>query len=509
MAHYGWGIDCGDGTLKAVRLKSEGRALKVVKVVEIPYLDPFLKKKSPPASLDRRAVAALIQFGNQVVISDLDKVAVGFPSFHAVEGILELPRVDEIRREEMIRFEIGSLVHAPIENLASHFEHHSFPSKDLEKVLFHVTGKEEFIAFQHYLSEAGVPYDCIVSPGSALIDNVKLCTNAGSPCLVISPGFSSTTLALFNRSDFWTRTLPLGLPVGPGKEIEMARGKVDLMCDSLKRELDSFLSSSIQGGKLKLSRALLTGEGARVPAVVNALDAKLDLQVEVLRLSSKLSIDPSDGELPSESTIHTMSKAIGLAAGVLENSHTGCSLSLHSPRRRALRRLPSLTLACFLMFLLSLGVSFFEIVKSWRLEKHNASVQQLSPSVESDAVEDMQDRVMNLRSNLKSLKEAYVARKNLKLVEKLIQRFENVSDRGVFGDYHMTSFVIDFLKNRKVSSSVATRLKNNEDVIRELTSYFKVISPKAEIKGPLPAMEETPPEGLAPLAVFEVEGDLY
>ena len=78
MPRHAWGIDIGDGTLKAVRLKAEGRNLKVVRVVEIPYLDPFLEKKSPPASLDRRAVAALYQFGSSVKIPETDLVALGY-----------------------------------------------------------------------------------------------------------------------------------------------------------------------------------------------------------------------------------------------------------------------------------------------------------------------------------------------------------------------------------------------------------------------------------------------
>ena len=46
MTRHAWGIDVGDGTLKAVRVGRTRSQLEIVRVVEIPYYDPFVAAKT-------------------------------------------------------------------------------------------------------------------------------------------------------------------------------------------------------------------------------------------------------------------------------------------------------------------------------------------------------------------------------------------------------------------------------------------------------------------------------
>lgn len=508
MAQYGWGIDCGDGTLKAVRLKAEGRYLKIVQVEEIPYLDPFLKKKSGGASLDRRAVAALIQFGNSVDISDLDRVAMSFPSFTAKEGVLELPRVEESQREEMVRFELSSLLNHPEEVLNIRHEHHSFPSADMEKIRYHIARRDEYENFLHHLAKAEIPYDRIVSPGAAMADMAKLLTNTGSPGFLVSPGFNATTLTLFNRSDYFTRVLPLGLPAGPGREMEISKVLLNEMCDLLKREIDVFLEKVLSKGKIKLSKILITGEGACIPAVVNAMDARMDLAVEVLQPSARLMVDETR-QLPyPKGHLYSMSKALGLAAGVLDRTSTGCQLSAPSPRRQSLRRLPALTWASALILLLVLGFWGLKTMESSQMDGFESRMEEMSPKVQAEAVEQMQDRVDNLRFHVNCLKNAESARRNFRGLIQYLMGFENPSVRGTVGDYHLTYLSLDLGEERRALAQVASRMSDSDGVKGELLKSFKLLCPDPAVEGPLPAMEETPPEGMSPMAIYKLEGEL-
>ena len=144
MSRYAWGIDVGDGTLKAIRLKAKSKSLCVVQAIEIPYLDPFLEKKSAPSCLDRRAIAALYQLGSTTRIHYQDKVAVGFSSFHAFEGIIDLPRIEKDKRDEMIRYELSSHIILPLADLKITHCHHRLRSTDMEIALVHAAKKQEF-----------------------------------------------------------------------------------------------------------------------------------------------------------------------------------------------------------------------------------------------------------------------------------------------------------------------------------------------------------------------------
>ena len=207
MGRYAWGIDVGDGTLKAVRLRAERRGLRVVRTVEIPYHDPFLETKTAPSPLDRRAAAALDQLIEHERFKDTDRVLVGFPSFHVMEGVVMIPRVEDEKREDMIRFEVNDLDKVLPQPLIRRNRPLGFVSSDLERVAFLSAPKTEYEAFLERLQVTGIPYDGIYSSCAALAGMAVLSPRQtasgqqtggsqrdGNAVLILSIGYSAAEI---------------------------------------------------------------------------------------------------------------------------------------------------------------------------------------------------------------------------------------------------------------------------------------------------------------------------
>ncbi len=508
MSRYAWGIDIGDGTLKAIRLKADGRSLQIVRVVVIPYLDPFLKKKSLPTTLDRRAVAALYQFGSSVPIADPDRVAVGFPSVQAIEGVIEIPRVEDDQKEKMIQFEVAALTDVPLQDLAIHSVHHRYRSEDIEQVLIHATKARELEAFLNYLEESKIPYDRIVSSGAALVDMARLCVRMENAYLIISPGYNATVLTALNGNDFWTRILPLGLPVAPGESIEVARDRIDELCGVLTGEIESFFKWIRFGQAFHPKKVLVSGEGARIPAFINRLDAALSAPVEVMRPVTRLNPVPQKQGMPPESEVLSMGKAIGLAVGAVDETRKRCTLAESLPRRRALKRLPLLTALCSLVLVMVLFLWWMEHVRSRRIDGIEDGLRTMAPSPRADEMEDLAKRVKRFHGAIQILEETHKTRKRLLSAGKLLARIEEASIRGTFGDYFLRDLEMTFEEGGALKATMGTRLSGEEMVKEEIQTLFKAISREPAIEGPLPSGEETPPEGLAPLVLYHVDGDV-
>jgi hypothetical protein len=109
-------------------------------------------------------------------------------------------------------------------------------------------------------------------------------------------------------------------------------------------------------------------------------------------------------------------------------------------------------------------------------------------------------------SGIELLEEAHKDRRQLPILSRLLTRFEEESSRGSFGDYHMTDLVMDFGPEGRLKAMAGTRLADAEMVLIELNAMFQPVATALKIEGPLPSGEETPPEGLPPLVLYQIEG---
>ncbi|MFH2001441.1 MAG: hypothetical protein ABIK28_17290 [Planctomycetota bacterium] len=509
MPQSAWGIDIGDGTLKAVRLKKENRGFRVVQAVEIPYHDPFAKKKTVPPAMNRRTVAALRQLRETVLLGDLDLVAVGFPSFQALEGVLEIPRVDEQKQHDLIQYEIASKFALDLQKLKIWYKILRVKSADMQEVMAFSVRDNEFQVFLSCLKDAGIPHDRIVSCSSGLVDITHLCQHGNQQTLVLSPGFSATHMVLMQNKEFWSRTLPLGFPGSQGENIEVARNKIQSYCHVLKKEATVFALSSLAGESYNPVKVFVTGEGARVPSFINALDSTLEIPVEVLRPASRISLSSSGRkDMPPKDTVYSMGKAMGLAVGALVESRSACLLSGSPPSRRAMRKLPALSGICGILLCLIIGFFVIEWDRGRRLGGMEDALRAVQPDYPVKELGDLQDNITTLSEEVKELNRVHKEREFLLNVGKLLTRLEGRSIKGSFGDYHLQSLTMGFTESLPFSATVATRRDASQETLDELKAFFPSTSRAPDLNGPLPAQEETPPEGMSPLVLFEIKGSL-
>lgn len=508
MTRYAWGIDLGDGNLKGLRLRLRRDILQVVRAVEIPYTDPFLRKPTLPATFDRRTVAALLQFVNTVSPARGDTVAVLFPSFHAMEGAFEIPRVEGEKGEALIRYEAARLARTPAEELTILHRPLKVVSSELELVQIQAVRTADFKTFIHFLREAEVTYDRIVLPGAALAEAVRLASPSTGPYLVVSLGFTAATLVLIEGEAHWARTLPLALPVAPGTALEAAREKVGRLCQTLEGEVESFLRWVPSKASRDLRKIFLTGEGARIPAILNALDTVFPVPVEKLRPSARVE-HPHDAEgFPPEETIHSMGKALGLAAGALRHGSAPPSLAALMPERRIHAQRRRLFAAAVLLFFLVAGLGGLARLRAARLAGLEARARALAPSPRAGEMDRLLRRLEQDRTALEHLLLLEKRRESLPRLREMLARMETPSPRGTVGDYHLERVELSFEGGGRLRALVATRMPEDGTVKEELPLLLSPLVEEIRVSGPLPSGEETPPEGLAPLVHYRVEGAL-
>ncbi len=510
MAQHAWGIDIGDGTLKAVRVRKRPSGFDIVRAVRIPYFDPFISRKPLSAPIERRAVAALIQFKNTAKVPDGDIVAIGYPSFTTIESHLAPPNVGKDELERMVQFEVAELTSLPLDELSIAFKTRKGRSHDRCSVQVLAAVKNELESFEDQINEVGLPCDRLVSSAGSLFDFLKTVHSGPSECIVISPGLAATSFLILQRNAYWTRTAPMRLPLPPGEGADMAKDRIELFADELGNEAEKFLESS----PLKKGRApkkiFVTGEGARVPALLNILDSRMPLPVGILSTDSNLTIDRDKYSLPPASVVASMSKAIGLAVGSLTEKSPLISLAQADPKRLLLRKLPAFTWLAFLFFFAVAGIAGIESYcgrEQKSLENRFGSLKAFDLLDEASA---LKSEIGIIENELARMERAVTESRVAIIPGRIINRMEDKSIRGKFGLFHIVEIVIDNQNpdEKMMSAIVATRLSDGEEISREIDRIFGpfLLKPNESLSGPYPSGEVNPPPGESPLVHYRVKG---
>jgi len=510
MARYAWGIDIGDGTLKAVRLVRTRTGYAVVGAEEIPYFDPFFAKKRPPTPIDRRAVAALIQFANSQPIADSDSVAIGFESYGTFEGHVKAPRTSESDLDRIVSFEVAEESSVPLDNLTIAFEVRDSRSPDTYKIQTLATVTNEVETFGKHLDETGLTWDRIYPAGGALVHYLRLSHPASGDYAVLSPGLAATSLLVAQRSDYRSKTIPAGLPLPPGEGSEMAPDKMSAFADRLKKEIDQFIVEVFGGGSFAPKTLLISGEGARVPALLNALDARMGVPVEILGGGPRLTIDSQKAELPPADVVSSMGRALGLALEALSEKPVQLALKKADQKRQVMRIMPALTGVTLLLLLCAVGFRVAEMYRNRTLTRLSDRHEVAVPRELSDEVSRLDSDMRLLERELNLLGQAREDSLVAALPGRIISRFEEQSQRGVYGDYHLVeiSFSCEEPEARKFDAVVGTRLSDERTVSREMFSLFGEIVESPMVTGPHPSGEVNPPENMSPLVHYRVNGIL-
>jgi hypothetical protein len=298
----------------------------------------------------------------------------------------------------------------------------------------------------------------------------------------------------------------MGLPMAFGAGAEVARDKIQAIVRVLKHEIPAFASFVFQEQKFKAAKILVSGEGSRVPGLVNALDASLSAPVEVINLSPRVSTAPEDEDFPEDRVALSMGKAIGLAAGALETERPACALAGPVARRNLFKEIPLLTYLAGLILLMVAGMAGLESARSGRLKALQQNLAAEEPSSAGDAMEAQRERIDRLQARVRHLQAAHRARSLFPRLGELFNRFEAKSSRGTFGDFHLKSITVDYESSNTMEATVATRRAGEEETRNELSRLFEPFLEDLRLEGPTSAQEETPPPGLGPLVLYKVEG---
>jgi Tfp pilus assembly PilM family ATPase len=516
MALHAWGIDIGDGALKAVRVRERNGRFEIVKAVEIPYFDPFFVDKKNTVPINRRATAALIQFSNTITIPDGDRVAIGYPSFKTFEGFLRPPKVDEAELKRIVSFEVGEMMSVPLKKLDIQFRLREGRSLDSHRIQTLVTDSREKGHFLRQIGEIGLSWDRIESWESAMIPLLRLSYPASDHMLVMSPGLTATTLLVIKRADFWGMTLPVGLTLPPGECADMARDKMTALAARLDGEINDFAQALPVGKGFRPAKILVSGEGARVPSLLNALDARTRQPVEVLRPGPDIVIDSGKHNLPPADRVASMGKAIGLALGSFSAEPVSIPLAEPVRTRRFMKTIPALTGVSFLLLLTAAGFRGLEWKRTQELEQIDVDLENTIPRKLMQETDIAQREITQLRKKLEYMEESTWESLVARIPARLFDRFESKSARNTYGDYQLVELSIDRdekdgpVRKRALSAVVATRLTDEQTVSKELKATFRAFlkSPTITISGPHPSGEVTPPANMSPLVHYRLSGTL-
>jgi|GEM_PF-4099940 len=510
MAHHTWGIDFGDGTLRAVRLLEVAGGYEVVRAVQIPYFDPFLLKRPRSSPLGRRAFTALKQFVQQERIERGDDVVLGYPTFQGFECTLNPPRVGEKDLARIVDFEIKELTSLELDRLDIGFRLEESRSPDTYRVQARVAVKAEVEILLAQLNVLNLAWDQINLAAGALVPLVRSAYSAQADYVVLSPGLAATDVVIIQRSRYWTRTLPVGLPMPPGEAADMARDTMEALAVRLVREVSAFKKVLPLSKGFEACKILVSGEGAQVPSLVNSLDRHVKEPVEILRPAASLVFDPTRHQLPDTVTVASMGRAIGLALARIDSQEIQVPLIKQLKGRQVAKAVGALQLIFVLFFILAAGFKGLELYRTHDLGALQARLDQLVPAERLAEMESIGAQILTHEDELERLADTAWESVVARAPGLVMSLFEAESKRGTYGDYHLVELALDNSTPEMgtLTTVVATRLTDEEGALSELQGLFKPFLKNSKVSGPYPSGETETPQNQSPLVHYEVAGSL-
>lgn len=358
-----FGIELGDGALKAVKLERRGPRLVVTFADYRPYARPEDGAARPIAGLDPRAFATLAAFLAEHRPSPLARVYVGMPSIGALNRVVRVPDVGEGQLESIADYELHRSVRGPLEDYVHRTRVLRGKGEDAEvSVALFALRRKLRDAFISDLSRAGLEFDMLVPSPAALAQFARYDRPFQGTRIVVSIGLRATEVVYEKDGAYCFRTLPLGC-VGfkaiPRSE-ETARNKA-------ARKLVKKLTYEIGAGSAFFfgdeshwdpQSVSLFGEGAIESEIVTQFDRHYKGRLEAIGKLNRIGLSPSvagDGKQHAAQ----MGSALGLAILAARADESEIELVQPHKARAAARRVP--VLAAF-----SLALAFVAGAVTWR-----------------------------------------------------------------------------------------------------------------------------------------------
>ncbi|MBI3819655.1 MAG: pilus assembly protein PilM [Planctomycetes bacterium] len=406
-----WGIDLGVTCMRVVRLTRRGNGYEVAEIDRIDYyINPA---KARPDEFDAAMRKALSLFVANHKIPSRDRVGVSIPGVGFEALRLQMPAVSAERTRELIDYEIRRRTsHAGHEVI---YGIQAVPSPGLEERRFvAVVGPAGIAgAYIDAIETVGIPIDAMAPAPIAILHAIRADGSDAREISLVRAGTGTTDVIVASRDALFFRSDPAGTAsisealsreFGIGekesneerREMECARGNPRFLAltEAYADETGARVAAALEFARqldIKISPAhiLLTGEGARIPALAEVLRRRTGIPIELHTKWNRVSIRKQLIGHAITTEFPAFAPAIG--AALLAAGGETPALSLVSPRqgREFLRWIPTVAAAC-----LVLGASMFATDRAlaWSLRKAEGallSIEDIANVVKENRLEQI------------------------------------------------------------------------------------------------------------------------
>ncbi len=328
-----WGLDVGNTSLKAIKLRREGQAV-AIEAFDIVEHDRFLTE--PDVNRDETIRHTLQKFLERNPMRK-DAVFIGVPGSSTFARFVKLPPVEPKKIPEIVRFEAIQQIPFPLDQVNWDYQTFASPeSPEVEVGIFAM--KKELVTqvmgnFQAAaMSIEGVQMSPLAVYNAAVYDDMP----AGKGTVILDIGAASTDLIFVDSGRLWLRTINIGgnnFTDALGKSFKMSFAKAEALKRTAAtskyqkqiyqamRPVFADLVAEIQRSigfynsghrDSRLERIIAMGNTFRLPNLQKYIQQELKMEVVRLEHFKKANID---GKLAAGLNEHilAMTGAYGLA----------------------------------------------------------------------------------------------------------------------------------------------------------------------------------------------------
>ncbi len=395
-----WGLEIGDGGIKAAKASFHDGKLIVEAIDRIDY-----SSQNHEITLDKpgRVEDAIGIFKERNLIKKSDKITVSLSGKMILSRFFTLPPIKKSRVGDALNFELRKQVPFSPDEIVwdyQRFDNDGTANKGIKIGLF-ATKKENIYSLLPKLALINENLDAIQITPIAIYNLVHLCSNSNEDSIVINVEQGNTDFIVVGKSRYWNRSIPIS-------EVNMT------LIQEIQRSMGYYVSVS-KGTKPKI--LYLMGDVFEDDDNTKFVDENLESEIQVLNLSDNISmVRGFDLSEAKNKNIYGFETALGLALQGLDRGQIKINLLPHDYVKERLVSKRKI-LACVIAIAIFLGV-FTQSIKDYLLWK------PLSNSV------DTLTRTVNEAKRLEKVFKG--VEKKVKKVEENIYLWESIGDQGEF-----------------------------------------------------------------------------
>ncbi|MBC7773667.1 MAG: type IV pilus assembly protein PilM [Pyrinomonadaceae bacterium] len=330
-----WGIELGAGSIKALKLQTDGDNLKVLDFIVIPH-----KKVLSTPELDQ-GEAIRVALGELVSQKDLTgaSIAVSVPGNSAFARFAKLPPVEPKKIPDIVRFEAIQQIPFPIDEVE--WDYQTFANKDSPDVEVGIFAmrRESVMEKLATWADVGITPDYVTLSPIAAFNAIAYDMNFSEKTpgtVILDVGATSTDLIVAEAGRVWVRTFPIGghqFTEALVEAFKLSYSKAEALKKTAEqskharhvfqalRPVFSDLTQDVQRSigyyqslhrDANLTRMIVLGSTFNLPGLKKYLGQQLQMEVVQLPQFARLSLDgPQSGEFQAATL--NLATAYGLA----------------------------------------------------------------------------------------------------------------------------------------------------------------------------------------------------